>query len=131
MTSITRFDGPLYDWRSFSSTLEMDELAAADRNQDSEISGMPGGEHLADAGGRIRGVYRTGREDATSFQGAKAEAMRSGGTISDNGEPISISDSRMRGWYSGYKRSGGWGVVSWCARFWTSRPRWSIEAVIK
>jgi RND family efflux transporter MFP subunit len=94
MTSITRLT-QLYDLEKvFSSTLEMDELLPLIGTKISEILECQAVNiwlMLPDESVEL--MHQAG-EDATSFTGQKLEANEGvAGTVSDNGEPICISDA--------------------------------------
>jgi RND family efflux transporter MFP subunit len=94
MTSITRLT-QLYDLEKvFSSTLEMDELLPLIGTKISEILECQAvNVWLMMPDESVELMHQAG-EDATSFKGQKLKANEGvAGTISDNGEPVCISDA--------------------------------------
>src|SRR6202035_1586852 len=113
MTSITRLT-QLYDLEKvFSSTLEMDELLPLIGTKISEIMECHAVNiWLMMPDESVELMHQAG-EDATSFKGQKLKANEGvAGTISDNGEPICISDANDEHLAQRNKDAGEEGVVS-------------------
>ena len=113
MTSITRLT-QLYDLEKvFSSTLEMDELLpliGAKLSEILECQAVNIWLMLADESVEL--MHQAG-EDATSFKGQKLKANEGvAGTISNNGEPICISDANDEQLVQRNKDAGEEGVFS-------------------
>ncbi|HEV2103530.1 MAG TPA: GAF domain-containing protein [Candidatus Acidoferrum sp.] len=113
MTSITRLT-QLYDLEKvFSSTLEMDELLPLIGTKISEILECQAVNiWLMMPDESVELVHQAG-EDATAFKGQKLEPNQGvAGTISDNGEPICISEANDERLAQRNKDTGDAGVFS-------------------
>ena len=113
MTSITRLT-QLYDLEKvFSSTLEMDELLPLIGTKISEILECQAVNiWLMMPDESVELMYQAG-EDATAFKGQKLKANEGvAGTISDNGEPICISEPGDERLNQRNQDAGGAGVFS-------------------
>jgi RND family efflux transporter MFP subunit len=113
MASITRLT-QLYDLEKvFSSTLEMDELLPLIGTKLSELLECQAVNiwlMLPDESVEL--MYQAG-EDATTFKGQKLKANEGvAGTISDNGEPVCISDANDERLVQRNKDAGDAGVFS-------------------